>query len=397
MFSSFAVKAQTALLNTSDKEIETDSTLQSDSLKASLLTCSPGPKIYELYGHTAIRIENLRSGADWVFNYGLFSFHTPNFIMRFVKGETDYELGVMPYSYFTEEYAERGSFVRQQVLNLTPTETKKLWDILCVNYLPQNRVYRYNYFYDNCTTRARDKIEESVCGKVIYPVFNENVSFRNIVHEYTKGHPWVEFGVDLCLGSQADVAINTKKQMFSPFCMMSAAKLAKIKDDKGIVRPYMLNEINIVQEVPQKVNKEFPLSPMQVSILLFLLTIILCLYELKRKQIFWGMDLFWFGLQGIAGCVIAFLFFMSEHPTVGSNYLIIIMNPIPLVYLPWILYSDIKKKKSHYHIINISILTLFVLLWGVIPQKITLVVLPLALSLLVISVVHIAINFQRNR
>src|SRR5574344_851926 len=183
-----------------------------DSIEISLLTCNPGNEIYSLFGHTAIRYQNFDKNIDLVYNYGMFSFKTPNFVMRFVKGETDYELGVIPFYYFESEYAMRGSSVYQQNLNLTYDEKDRLKTLLDENYEPNNRVYRYNYFYDNCTTRARDKIEESVCGKVIYPVFNENVSFRNIVHEYTKGHPWVEFGVDLCLGSQADVAINTKKQ-----------------------------------------------------------------------------------------------------------------------------------------------------------------------------------------
>ena len=363
-----------------------------DSLKISLLTCSPGEEVYSLYGHTAIRVQNLHSGEDWVFNYGMFSFRTPNFLMRFVKGETDYELGVMSYSYFVQEYEERGSFVYQQVLNLTQEETKTLWTLLDTNYLPSNRVYRYNYFYDNCTTRARDKIEESIKGEVFYPTFDETKSFRDIVHEYTKKHPWAEFGVDLCLGSQADNRIDTRKQMFAPFYMLQAAQTAKIRNLKGEKRPLITEEGNIVQASPQDAEKEFPFSPMQVSIVLFLITLVLCLLEWKLNCIMWGVDLFWFALQGLAGCVIAFLFFFSEHPTVGSNYLIIIMNPIPLIYLPRMIYCDIKHRKDFYHYANIAVLTLFVLLWVVIPQKITLVVLPLALSLLVVSVTHLLIK-----
>ena len=115
-----------------------------DSLKVSLLTCSPGQEVYLLYGHTAVRVQNIRTGEDWVFNYGMFSFSTPNFLMRFVRGETDYELGVMRFDYFTEEYKERGAFVRQQVLNLSPKEAKTLAVLLAENYMPQHRVYRYN-------------------------------------------------------------------------------------------------------------------------------------------------------------------------------------------------------------------------------------------------------------
>ena len=92
---------------------------ESDSIRISLLTCAPGNEIYSLFGHTALRYENLTKQEDWVFNYGLFSFNTPNFVMRFVKGETDYQLGLIQYPYFEGEYAMRGSSVYEQELNLT--------------------------------------------------------------------------------------------------------------------------------------------------------------------------------------------------------------------------------------------------------------------------------------
>ena len=82
-----------------------------DGIRVSLLTCAPGSEIYALFGHSAIRYENPSRNQDWVFNYGMFSFSEPNFVMRFVKGETDYHLGVVPFAYFEAEYADRGSAV----------------------------------------------------------------------------------------------------------------------------------------------------------------------------------------------------------------------------------------------------------------------------------------------
>ena len=188
-----------------------------DSVRISLLTCAPGTEIYALFGHTAIRYENPPKGQDWVYNYGMFNFREPNFVMRFVKGETDYQLGRIPFPYFEAEYAMRGSAVYQQVLNLTNEEKVRLISLLEDNYRPVNRIYRYNYFYDNCTTRARDKIEESIDGQVVYPDGADNVSFRHIIHEYTDGHEWSEFGIDLCLGADADKRIDVRQQMFAPF------------------------------------------------------------------------------------------------------------------------------------------------------------------------------------
>ena len=77
--------------------------IKPDSIRFSLLTCAPGSEIYALFGHTAIRYENYTRKQDYVFNYGMFSFQTPNFVMRFLMGKTDYQLGVVPYSYFEVE------------------------------------------------------------------------------------------------------------------------------------------------------------------------------------------------------------------------------------------------------------------------------------------------------
>ena len=158
-----------------------------DSATVSLLTCSGGREVYEQYGHTAIRFNNNR-GTDITFNYGVFDFNTPDFVYRFIKGETDYQLGIEPFEYFRSSYARRGSEVREQVLNLTSDEKVRLFQSLCVNFQPENRIYRYNFFYDNCTLRARDMIEGSVEGGIEYNGFDadvpadETVSYRDIIH-----------------------------------------------------------------------------------------------------------------------------------------------------------------------------------------------------------------------
>ena len=75
-----------------------------DSIRISLLTCASGGEIYSLFGHTAIRYENFTRNIDAVFNYGMFNFNAPNFILRFALGETDYQLGATNYEHFVAEY-----------------------------------------------------------------------------------------------------------------------------------------------------------------------------------------------------------------------------------------------------------------------------------------------------
>ena len=362
-----------------------------DSIRFSLLTCAPGTEIYSLFGHTAIRYENYTRRIDVVFNYGMFSFNTPNFIFRFVAGETDYQLGITPYSYFEAEYAMRGSSVYQQVLNLTQSEKERLLTILENNYLPENRIYRYNYFYDNCTTRARDKIEECIEGKVVYPDSLSGKSYRSIVHEFTAGSPWDELGIDLCLGAEADKEINKRQQMFSPFYMKYYASNAYIVDAGGTRRPLILDETKIVDVEPEEVQPGFILSPLMCGALFLALCVVMAWGQWKTQRIWWGWDIVLYGLQGLAGCIIAFLFFFSVHPTVGSNWLLILFNPIPLLYLPFMVYKAVKRKKDYYHVENMVYLTLFITILPFCGQEFNLTVLPLALGLLVTSASHVLV------
>jgi len=254
-----------------------------DSIRLSLLTCAPGEEIYSLFGHTAIRYEDPVNGIDAVFNYGLFSFNTPNFILRFSLGETDYQLGATDYAHFAAEYAFDGRSVWQQTLNLSKEEKAELIRLLQKNYLPENRVYRYNFFYDNCATRPRDKIEESIDGKVIYPAEPQDgsLSFRDIVHQYCKGHPWARFGIDLCIGSEADRPITQRQMMFAPFYLMDAFAGAQIVHD-SVQRPLVSGKELIVDALPEEEEGGWMPTPFQCSLLLFYTY--RCCYYLQHPQ-----------------------------------------------------------------------------------------------------------------
>lgn len=363
-----------------------------DSVRVSLLTCAPGTEIYALFGHTAIRVQVPSQNMDWVYNYGMFNFNTPHFVLKFITGQTDYQLGVVPYVYFAEEYAMNGSFVIEQELNLRPEEKLRLVEILQKNYLPANRIYRYNYFYDNCTTRARDKIEQSIQGKVIYPVGRDALTFRQIIHRYTKDYDWDQFGIDLCLGSAADKAIDTRSQMFAPFIMMAEADGATIQAADGTSRPLVAKKQQIIQAQVAQHKPHYLLSPMMSALLVLVAVLIVSWLEVKRGMPTWWFDLLLFGLQGGAGCIIAFLFFFSVHPTVDSNWLLWILNPIPLVYLPFMIYKSVKGRRDVYHIGNIIALTLFIVFWWLIPQKMPMVIVPLAFGLLIRSAARLWIT-----
>ena len=161
-----------------------NATSEPDSIEISLLTCGPRPNVYSLYGHTAIRYRNVTRGEDLAINYGMFSFGKPFFVLRFVFGLTDYEMGIEYFDDFISHYAPTGCGVRQQKLNLTAHEKAVITAAIDENYRPENRVYRYNYFFENCTTRARDMIVNHIDGNVEYKgQVDPSLSFRKLIHQ----------------------------------------------------------------------------------------------------------------------------------------------------------------------------------------------------------------------
>lgn len=373
-----------------------------DSVRISLLTCAAGQEIYSLFGHTAIRYENYTRGIDAVFNYGIFNFNAPNFVFRFALGETDYQLGVSDYELFTAEYNYLGRDVWQQTLNFTPKEKERLITLLEENYRPENRVYRYNFFYDNCATRPRDLIEKAIDGNLQYADnmtdTNIGISFRDLLHKYSEGHPWSRFGMDLCMGSKADKPIDRRLMMFVPFYVQEYFNKAQIIDKNKQARPLVLTEEKIIitgDGETGQLSEGF--TPMQAALLLFILVGGATIYGLHCGKTLWGIDLVLFFAAGVAGCILAFLALFSEHPAVSPNYLLFVFHPLHLLCLPCMLNKVRKKQRSRYMLANFVVLTLFILLWLVIPQKFPSAVLPLALCLLVRSASNLILTTDKKK
>ena len=132
-----------------------------DSLSISLLTCSQGRDISSAFGHSALRVKDLRNGRDMVFNYGTFSFQEPHFMLNFLRGDLNYFLSVTSFQQFKRSYDATGRGISEQTLSLTPLQAAELYSFLTDNYKPSNRYYLYDFLQDNCATRIRDIFDRS--------------------------------------------------------------------------------------------------------------------------------------------------------------------------------------------------------------------------------------------
>ena len=355
-----------------------------DSVEISLLTCQPHDEIYSLYGHTAIRFHDMRQGqqTDAAFNYGVFNFKAPYFVARFVFGLTDYELGAYPFDFFQREYRHFGSMVTEQVLNLTSQEKTALREALSANLQPENAVYRYNYFYNNCTTKARDIIEQCINGKVEYAEREDFApSYRDMIHEMTHNNPWARFGNDLLLGIKADQTTNLRQQEFLPYNLMYDFDHAQIYEN-GQYRP-LVKERRIAVPAGVQIRQEgFPLSPTACAVILLVFSIILTIIQYRTRRIFRFWSALLMVVSGTIGIVL-FLMLFSQHPTVSMNLQILFFNPIHWIFL----WPVLRGKPTRYWII-VPVLALLFLIGGLF-QHYAEGIYVLALCLLLQSVLHI--------
>ncbi len=353
----------------------------------SVLTCEPfDGAIYTLYGHAAFRVHDPANKLDIIFNYGVFDFSKPNFVYRFAKGDTYYKLDVNDYLGYVAEYQMRGSSISEQVLDLLPDERQRLWEALVINAQPENAVYRYNFFFDNCATRLPAMVTKSVDGKVVYHNTPQPQTFRNMINYCTRGNPWLTFGCDLALGSPTDRLATPHEMMFLPNYLKDELAHATVMRTDGTERK-LVSASSVIAAV--KVDDDSTdwlqvFTPLVCSWSLFLLIACITCLEWRKKKYVAAVDILLFTLAGVAGCVLFFLCFISTHPSIWPNWSVVWLHPFHLIAVILICLRQ-QKAVFYYHFINFAALLLMLAGWYFIPQHLNAAFIPLIATLCVRS------------
>lgn len=343
----------------------------------SLVTCYPGSRNYELYGHTMIRVQI--EGQDLLFNYGIFNFKQSGFIYRFVKGDCDYSLAAYPMQYLTQGYEDRK--IVEQVLDLDDAQKVDIISFLWNNVQPENAVYRYGWAYNNCATKPRDIIENAVGGSLEYgnPKRGE-ATFRSIMAHFDKNYPWQQFGIDMVLGYDLDHKLDYREQMFSPIILMEAmADATQERDGKRIP---VVKATNILVEGGDEGAVLGPtpmvLTPMFVLTLLLVIVLALTIKERLGKRHYRWLDSVVFGVYGLVGVLVAFLTFVSSHYGTSSNLHIVWLHPLLLLpaIMEWI--KRMRPLVAIIHVVNALLIVLLAAGWYWLPQSGNMALVPMA-------------------
>ncbi|MDB5232618.1 MAG: hypothetical protein JWN76_3423, partial [Chitinophagaceae bacterium] len=347
-------------------------------LRISILTCSPGDELYMTFGHSAIRVTDSLQGVDNVFNYGTFNFDDPNFYSKFVRGKLDYMLSVSSFNDFMYEYQVEKRSVIEQQLNLSCSEKQQLYAALIHNYQGPERFYKYDFLFDNCTTRERDLLKKySQNFQVASPIIPPRTSYRNLIHAYLDkgGEPWSKLGIDILLGSPVDKLATNDGAMFLPDFFMKSVDSAKGAGGKLVKEKKMILPGNANASSQ---NNNLPL------ILFSLISSLIIIISMRTEN--WAVkatritDSFLFYLTGIVGILILFMWTATDHSMCRNNLNIIWALPTHFIAAFYVFKRPAFIRK--YFFITAIINAFLLLSWFWLPQQFNVSLVPLVILLM---------------
>lgn len=366
----------------------------SEESTVSLITCGPGEELYEAFGHTAIRVYDPVSGFDLVYNYGTFNFSQPNFYGRFIKGDLLYMLGINQFDNFVASYEYYNRSVREQILDLSLAQKQAVIDKLMWNSQKENCEYLYNYYFDNCSTRPRDILQEAIGGIIEFDstfLGTERLTIRELTHIYALDQqPWGNLGIDLCLGQRIDRPTTAAEYMFLPEELEKAFDHAFIQKEGE--RISLVNEKRVVFRATEVVSEKSWFVPQVVFVVFLLLSAVLLTVQRLRKRSTRIFDGLIFILTSFIGWLGLFLWFFTDHYIADYNLNILWALPIN-TFFGFALLKGKRPNWTRYYALFLVFLYAGILVgWNYLPQM-----LHFSLKFLILLLLFTAVGIFRLR
>ncbi len=347
--------------------------------------------MYSTFGHSALRVTDSSAGTDIIFNYGTFDFDDPGFYSKFTRGKLLYFVSIEKFDSFIEDYKYEQRGITEQALNLSCSEKENLVAALYENAKEENKYYKYDFVYDNCTTRLRDIVFKNAIGLIVTKNIRpeKDVTFRNLIHEYLdKNYQyWSKLGIDILMASPVDKKISNNEAMFLPDYLLKGFDSTTINK-----KPLVSAKMEILKPT-LPLNKGPFLSPFSIFLILFVVMTVLSFIK-NTGKFFSVFDFLLFFLSGILGILILFMWFGTDHQACRNNFNLSWALPFHFI----IVFFIYKKWDwlRYYFLMNAILLLLLLIFWKWLPQEMNNALLPFVALLLLRSLVRFKKPGKRN-
>jgi hypothetical protein len=290
----------------------------------SLLTYDKGKELSSAFGHSAIRFQDRHSGVDYVYNYGTFDFDTPKFYLNFLKGKLPYRLSKVPTEYVIASNKAENRGIIEHYFRLNGDQKEHLLMLLERNYLPANRSYYYDFFFDNCATRILYLIDTVTHFKLHKQNRNyQSKSFRLLATESLKNKPWARLGINILMGISAEKNASYAETAFLPNYLLQI-----FIGNEGCFNP------NGKVLISSSYSKRTVNHSALFFLILFLIPVVAISYfEIYTNQTFKLIDYILTGIPVLIGVVIQFLWIYSDLVIYKWNLNLLWANPLWLIIL----------------------------------------------------------------
>ncbi|GHV72116.1 membrane protein [Spirochaetia bacterium] len=315
-----------------------------ENLTIKVAVMGPGDELYFWWGHIALVIENNRTGRARFYDYGLFSFESDNFFVNFALGRLLYSCGVSPAALNYDVYAENNRDITLYTLDLSPAKKMEVLDFADWNIRPENSEYFYHHFKDNCATRIRDIVDLATDGQ-FKESFGEapgRFTLRQHVRRHTWFSPFFDWMLNFLMGQDIDTPITVWEEMFLPSEIGSRIENYSYIDENGVERK-LVSGVEILNEAvgrPGVLAAPRKQWPRELLTGIIIALIFVCIFVLKERgfsagRTLWGLSQALASLFfGIAGLLLFFMTFFTNHDYCWHNINIIFVNPLILAAFP---------------------------------------------------------------
>ena len=285
------------------------------------------------------------------------------------------------YSYQMEQ---RG--ITDQVLNLSCNEKYRIVELLYKNMMPANRFYKYDFLFDNCTTRLRDLIESTSDGKVHFQsVLNSPKTFRNLIHDYLdlNDKQWSKLGIDILLGAKTDAVMTPREEMFLPDYLLMNFDSATIDNHALVAKKKQVYDVVLPDNSKNNLK-----HPFFIFTCLFALIAFFSFFKNPTIQkIMSSLDGLLFFVVGLLGVLLVFMWFGTDHIMTKNNYNLLWAWPLNAVAAFYI--HSKKKWVKIYYLVYAIFNIILIASWFMLPQLMNPALIPIIGILIFRSFVYI--------
>ncbi len=367
------------------------------SIRISLLTYGPGNAVFERFGHMALAVRDTATGEDIAFNWGMFDFSQPNFLPRFLTGDTSYWMAGFSTEAFNALYRSENRRIRRQLLILPPVERAALFEFVAWNAREENKFYRYDYYRDNCATRVRDAIDRVLRGRlrVALNAPGAGRTWRGETARITATDMPTYAGIQVALGRHADEFLSKWDESFLPDHLADHLASFVVQEQDGS-RYRLVREDSVLFEADRVPLPTEPPGRLAMAALLGLTVagIIAALADADRRSvrvILAGVIGVWYVVGGLLGTALLLAATVTKHaPYMGSNTTLLQLHPLMLI-AAWPVSVSLARQTRSRAALGVSLVLAALAVCGAVLQLVPAFVQSSGVVLAVTVPVHLAL------